>query len=92
MHLKTYSVSLAKLAGDPWRPIVVTVHWYLVPLPGTVKLLRGLLLLSKACCQNPLVRSIVENGLDSASPILLMQSLISLITYLSGFDFRFTVQ
>ena len=67
-------MSLAKLAGDPWRPIGVTVHWYLVPLSGTVKLVVGLLLLSSACCQNPVVRLIVVNVFDSARPISSMRN------------------
>ena len=70
-------MSLAKLAGDPCRPMGVTVHWYLVPLPGTVKLVIGLLALSKACCQKPLVRSIVLNVSGRARPISSIQSLIS---------------
>ena len=70
----------------------MTVHWYLVPLPGTVKLGSGLLFLSSACCQKPLVRSIVVKVSDPASPISSMQSLISRIVYLSGLDLRFTAQ
>ena len=74
--LKTKSINLAKLAGDPCRPIGVTVHWYLIPLPGTVKLVTALLDSSRDCCQNPDVRSIV---LDFARPISSIQSLISWI-------------
>ena len=48
--LKTESMSLAKLAGNHWSPMEVTVHWYLVPLLVTVKLVIGLLALSRACC------------------------------------------
>ena len=68
----------------------VTVHWYLVPLPGTVKLVIGLLALSRACCQNPLVRSILVNVFNPARPISSMQSRTSQMVYLSGLDFRLT--
>ena len=70
----------------------MTVHWYLVPLPGTVKLVIGLLSLSRACCQNPLVRLMVVNVLDPTSPISSMQSRTSLMVYQSGLDFRFTAR
>ena len=57
----------------------MTVHWYRVPLPGTVKLVSGLLFLSRACCQKPLVRSMVVKVSEPARPISSMQSLISLM-------------
>ena len=71
-----------KACRDPCSPMGVTVHWYRVPLPGTVKLVMGRLALSSACCQNPLVKSIVVNVSDDARPISSMQSLILRMVYL----------
>ena len=85
-------MSLAKLAGDPCSPMGVTIHRYRVPLPGMVKLVMGRLALSRDCCQNPLVKSIVVNVSDDAKSISSMQSLISRMVYRSGFNFRLTAR
>ena len=63
-----------------------------MPLPGTVKLVIGLLALSSACCQNLLVRLIVVKVSEPARLISLMQSLTSRMVYLSGLDFKFTAR
>ena len=59
-------------------------------LPGTMKLVMGLLALSSACCQNLLVRSILLKESDCTRPISSIQSLISRMVKRSGLDFRLT--
>ena len=55
----------AKLAVLPCNPIGVTVHWYLVPFTDTVNTVYGRLDFSRDCCQNPLVRLMVEKPCES---------------------------
>ena len=88
----TKSINLAKLAGEPWSPIGVTVQWKRVDLPGTENAVYSRLSSSNSCCQKPLVRSSEEKILDRRFPTVSTQSRISRIWYLSGklakFNFR----
>ena len=79
----TTSMSLAKLAGAPWRPITFLVHSYL-PLPAIVNAVYCLESLSSSCCQYPEVKSSVEKMHELAFPISLIHSPISRIAYLSS--------
>ena len=85
-------MSLANDAGDPCRPIGVTLHWYLAPLPGTEKAVYCLLFSWRDCCQKPDVKLQVENITDLDLPTSSKHSLTSLTQYRSGSDFKFTAR
>jgi hypothetical protein len=74
----TKSMSLANNAGEPSKPIGVTLHCYLAPLPGTEKAVYCLLLSWRLCCQKPEVKSHVKNIADLALPTSSKHSLTSL--------------
>ena len=67
MFLRTPSMSLWKLAGQPSRPIGDAIQWNW-PLPGIVKAVSCCDLSSNCICQNPEVRSRVEKNGWVCSP------------------------
>ena len=83
MSLMTMSMSLAKEAGAPVRPIGVVLHlnW---PIPGMVNAVKFWSSSFSAICQKPEVRSRHENTLDPALPTSAMHSSTPRILYLSG--------
>ncbi len=82
MPHSTPSMSLWKLAGHPSRPIDEVIQWN-CPRLGIVNAVSGCDCSSSCICQNPEVRSKVENIVQLALTMSPMHSLISFMEYLS---------
>jgi hypothetical protein len=74
----TNSISLANDAGGTCKPIGVTLHLYLAPLPGTERAVYCLLFSCKDGCQKPEVKLQLRNMDDLALPTSSKHSLTAL--------------